>query len=319
MPCSKVPCSLIVMLALFGTVMTWPAYARKAERTDPIVLPIENDTGTDLVTKIIGSTLERVGYRVEYVDADYTATFSGIKTGDLQLSICWESTWEVCSASLEGGKAMIIGTTGIATEEGWWYPKYLKDYCPGLPDWEALKEESCVKALATAETSPKARFVEGPADWVMYVGETIEAFQLNFRPIASGSGGALLATFEGAMQRKEPIIGWGYIPHWFYASDEGEFVKFPAYEPECQTDPSWGMNKEKTFDCNIPTGYLWIFANTEFIKSAPFAARILYLFRLKTSDLTEPMKEVDVNGKSLDEVVEAWMNANEETWRSWID
>ena len=43
------------------------------------------------------------------------------------------------------GKVDNLGETGMIAIEEWWYPEYMKEKCPGLPDWEALKK--CAGAL----------------------------------------------------------------------------------------------------------------------------------------------------------------------------
>jgi glycine betaine/proline transport system substrate-binding protein len=48
----------------------------------------------------------------------------------------------------------------MKAKEEWWYPEYMVEKCPGLPNWEALKEEACAEAFSTAETAPK-----GPLSW----------------------------------------------------------------------------------------------------------------------------------------------------------
>ena len=40
----------------------------------------------------------------------------------------------------------------------------MKEKCPGLPNWEALKEPACAEAFSTAETAPKGRYLGGPVD-----------------------------------------------------------------------------------------------------------------------------------------------------------
>ncbi len=81
----------------------------------------------------------------------------------LDYTVCWQSTMELCEGSTESGKAVNAGSTGISTAEGWWYPMSLKEVCPGLPDWKALKEPECIEALATAETAPKGANGSGAA------------------------------------------------------------------------------------------------------------------------------------------------------------
>lgn len=287
-------------------------------RTEPIVVPVVSDTSTDVISKILGGTLTEAGYRVEYVEADYTASFSGIQTGDLHFAICWQSTWELCEGATESGKAVNAGVSGVSSAEGWWYPVSLKEHCPGLPNWEALKQPACIEALATAETAPKARFIEGPADWIMPVQEMAEAFGIDVESIASGSAAALVATISTAARRGEPVIGWGYTPHWYFMSGEGEFVKFPEYSQDCYLDPAWGLNAEATHDCNVQVGALWIYANAEFLDSDAGAKTIIDKFELADAQVATILKAVDVDGISLDEAVASWMAENETIWTTWI-
>ncbi len=62
---------------------------------------------------------------------------------------------------------------------------------------------------------------------------------------------------NSAYQRKAPIMLWIYSPHWAPAKYEGEWVQFPEYTPECYTDPKWGINPDKKYDCGKPHGEIW--------------------------------------------------------------
>ncbi len=307
----------IAVLAMTATGFCATAFA--TDRTDPIVVPLVSDTSSDVIAKILGSTLANAGYRVKYVEADYTASFSGIQTGDLHYTICWQSTLDLCEDSTINGKAENVGSTGISSAEGWWYPISLKEQCPGLPDWTALKEPACIEALSTAETAPLARFVEGPADWVMPVSEMAAAFDIKVEPIPSGSAAAMVATISAAAKRSEPVIGWGYTPHWYFMSDEGEFVQFPDFEPECYTDPAWGSNPNATHDCNVQIGSLWVFANSELLAEEAEAKAIMSAFTLTDTQLANVYRSIDVDGVELDDAVATWMSDNEAVWSAWIN
>lgn len=303
---------------LTGALALGPNLALADDAKPTIKMTVINSSDTDVPTYILGHVLQKAGFEVEYVPADYTAGLTGLQQGDLHTFLCWDTTWETCQQAVASGDVINAGSSGIKVHEGWWYPKYLEALCPGLPDYKALLQDSCIKALATAQTEPKAQFVGAPADWTTYVDETIDAFGLQVQPITSGSSGALIATLKGAYDRKEPIIGWGYSPHWFFDKAEGNFVQFPDYEPACFTDPAWGPVPDKTHDCKTPSGFLWKLMNRDISLKAPAVARIYYLLNLDAATVADGMEKVDVKGESYDQMAEEWVTANEAVWRGWL-
>ena len=217
---------ILLSLVLVGGMSATPAQAQVPEFDEPIKLVIMGYSGDNIIMYIYGGLLKKLGYNVEYVPADYLGQFAAIAEGDLHIgSPGWDTT---AKAALEEayatGNVLNMGHMGIPVHEDWWYPIYVKEKCPGLPDWHALLEPDCAASLATAETSPKARFLSGPIEWGGHDAERIEALGLNFEVIHAGSDGALTAEFVGAIQRKEPIIGWTWEPFWLPAQYEGEFV-----------------------------------------------------------------------------------------------
>jgi len=136
--------------------------AGAVESKDPIKLTLHDWTGQYLTTTLMGEVLKKAGYNVEYVQADYIAQFAGLESGDLHIAMeMWETTGkQAMDASLATGKTVDLGETGMDAKEEWWYPMYMKEKCPGLPDWKALN--GCAEAFSTAETAPKGRYLGGP-------------------------------------------------------------------------------------------------------------------------------------------------------------
>jgi glycine betaine/proline transport system substrate-binding protein len=153
-----------VIGAVAGTLLAGAALANVGS-SDPIKLTLHDWSGQLINTKIMGSILEEAGYNVEYVQADYIAQFAGLKTGDLTLAMeIWATTGqEALDAVTSTGKVVNAGETGLQAIEEWWYPLYMEELCPGLPDWTAL--QGCSEAFSTAETAPKGRYVGGPVTW----------------------------------------------------------------------------------------------------------------------------------------------------------
>ena len=123
----------------------------------------------------------------------------------------------------------------MQAKEEWWYPAYMKEKCPGLPNWEALKDPACAEAFSTPETAPNGRYLGGPVTWGGFDEERVEALDLPFEVVHAGTDAALFAELECAYQRQAPIMLWIYSPHWAPAKYEGEWVEFPRLRARTAT------------------------------------------------------------------------------------
>ncbi len=306
-------------VALFASAGALPALA-EVESKDPIKLTLHDWTGQLITTQLMGEVLKKAGYNVDYVQADYLAQFAGLKTGDLDVAMeIWATTGqEALDEAVASGKVENLGETGMLAKEEWWYPEYMKEKCPGLPNWEALKEEACAEAFAVAETAPKGRYLGGPVTWGGFDDERVEALDLPFEVVHAGTDAALFAELESAYQRKGPIMLWVYSPHWAPAKFKGEWVEFPEYDAACYEDPSWGSNPDMAYDCGKPSGPIWKAGWVGVKDKWPGAHEAIKAFNITSDEMNTMVGEVDLDGKKIDDVVAAWMDANEDRWSKWI-
>lgn len=307
-------------LSLTLAAMLCASTAMAQESTDPIKLTLHDWTGQLITTQLMGEVLKKAGYNVEYVQADYLAQFAGLETGDLHVAMeIWETTGrDAMDASTATGNVEVLGATGMQAKEEWWYPLYMKEKCPGLPNWEALKDPACAEAFSTAETAPKGRYLGGPVTWGGFDEERIAALDLPFEVIHAGTDAALFAELESAYQRQDPVMLWVYAPHWAPAKFEGEWVEFPTYEAACYTDPAWGGNPDATHDCGKPFGDIWKVGWSGVKDKWPGAHKAIQAFTIDNAAMGQMITEVDLNGKAIEAVVADWMAANEATWSAWI-
>jgi len=93
-------------------------------------------TGQHVSTHIAGQILEKLGYKVEYVTAGNFPEFSGLADGSLDASVeVWmNNVGDIFPKVLAEKKIEDIGPLKLETKEGWIYPKYMEQTCPGLPD-----------------------------------------------------------------------------------------------------------------------------------------------------------------------------------------
>jgi len=103
-----------------GGEKQWP------ETQDPIKISIINYTGQNVLAYIYGGVLEKIGYKVEYVQADYVGQWTGIAEGDIDVGIdMWETTTrDLMREAVQSGKVLNMGTQAGPIWETWWYPSY---------------------------------------------------------------------------------------------------------------------------------------------------------------------------------------------------
>ena len=305
--------------AAVALALTGPAWAAAPESKDPIKLTIHDWTGQYVTTHIMGEVLKSMGYNVEYVQADYIAQFAGLESGDLHVAMeMWETTGkEAMEASLATGKTVDLGETGMHAIEEWWYPLYMKEKCPGLPDWKALND--CAEAFSTPETHPKGRYLGGPVTWAGFDDERAEALGLDYEVVHAGTDAALFAEIQSAYQRKAPILAWVYTPHWAPIKFDGEWVEFPRYTAECYSDPSWGMNKDMAYDCGKPRGWIKKVGWKGGEQKWPKAYDAIRNFHIDNQEMGQLIIKIDLEGQKLEDVIAGWIADNEAVWKKWTE
>jgi len=303
-----------------GLALTPAHVAAAPESTDPIKLTLHDWTGQLITTQLMAEVLKKAGYNVELVTADYLAQFAGLENGDLHVAMeIWATTGqEALDAAVATGKVENLGETGMQAKEEWWYPEYMKEKCPGLPNWEALLDTACADAFSTAETAPNGRYLGGPVTWGGFDEERVSALGLPFEVVHAGTDAALFAELESAYQRQAPIMLWIYAPHWAVAKYKGEWVEFPQYTKECYEDPAWGSNPDEAYDCGKPFGAIWKAGWAGLKDKWPGAHKAIQAFTIDNAEMGQMITDVDLNGKTVQEVADAWMAANEARWSAWI-
>ncbi len=303
-----------------GLALTPAQVAAAPESTDPIKLTLHDWTGQLITTQLMAEVLKKAGYNVELVTADYLAQFAGLENGDLHVAMeIWATTGqEALDAAVATGKVENLGETGMQAKEEWWYPEYMKEKCPGLPNWEALLDAACAEAFSTAETAPNGRYLGGPVTWGGFDEERVSALGLPFEVVHAGTDAALFAELESAYQRQAPVMLWIYAPHWAVAKYKGEWVEFPQYTKECYEDPAWGSNPNEAYDCGKPFGAIWKAGWAGLKDKWPGAHKAIQAFTIDNAEMGQMITDVDLNGKTVQEVADAWMAANEARWSAWI-
>ncbi|MEM7120530.1 MAG: ABC transporter substrate-binding protein [Pseudomonadota bacterium] len=289
-----------------------------ADSSDPIKIPIHNWSSQIVGAEIVGKILNEAGYEVEYVPADSQVVYTSMCEGDIDLvHEVWQGAFGVAfEAVVDEGCVVDAATHDAKTREEWWYPAYVEEICPGLPDWEALN--ACAAQFSTPETAPNGRFLGGPVDWLKHDQERVDALGMDFQVVNAGSAAALWAELDSASARGEPIVLFNWTPNFIEAVYDGKFVEFPEYGEGCLDDPSWGMNPDSTYDCGNPKGgYLKIGVWEGMEEKWPGAYAVVEQINFSNLDIAVMSKLVDVDGMEPSEAADQWLADNEDKWKAW--
>jgi glycine betaine/proline transport system substrate-binding protein len=298
--------SFVVAALLLGGS---PATAAQLGAVDePIKLAMLEWTGAHISTQVAGQLLEKLGYKVEYVTAGNFPQFSGLADGSLSASVeVWlNNVGDIYPKVLEEKKIENVGLLNLETREGWIYPKYMEQVCPGLPDWSALNKPECVQALSTPETAPNGRFLDYPADWGSRAATIIADNTMPYTAVPAGSEGALVAELESAVAAQKPLVMMFWAPHYALAEVDVNWVKMPPCKTQeqthCITPPDVAKIVWSGFGQKWPAAY-------EFLKH----------FQMNAADQQVMMLRVDKKGEKLEAVAKDWIDQNETVWKPWVD
>jgi len=302
---------VVAAVAIATSAVSSLPSAAGAESLEPISFALNDWTGQRITTKLMGAVLTKAGHQVTYVEANYIHQLDAIEEGSIDVAM---EFWAIAGKptldeALATGRVVNLGETGMVAREEWWYPAYVAQLCPGLPDWKALND--CSALFATPETAPLGRYLGGPVTWGGFDEERVESLGLRFKVVHADTEGALFSALTDAVQRREPIVLWVYAPHWAPSRFSGDWVAFPAYEDECYAS--------RRYDCAKPSGPIWKIGSADLERKWPDAAQAIKAFRIDNDEMGDLIARVDVDGVSLEDAVADWMAAHEATWKSWLD
>ena len=276
----------------------------RADSHEAIKIAINEWTGQHISAHITGNLLQKVGYTVEYISAGAVPQFAAIAQGDIHLQpeVWTNNVGDIYPKAIESGP-----------QEGWIYPPYMNDKCPGLPSYQALYD--CAQAFAAADTFPKGRLVTYPADWGTRSKDVVAMIGLPFEPVAGGSEGAMIAELKSAVAAEEPMLMMFWQPHWLFAAYEFDWVTWDPAEGECVEE----SGQSKGSACGFQQASVDKIVNKAVAMKWPGAYKLMEVISIDNAAQNAMIFEIDEKKRALEEVVAEWIDANEATWSSWVE
>ncbi|MEJ6392098.1 ABC transporter substrate-binding protein [Gymnodinialimonas sp. 2305UL16-5] len=297
---------------LLGAAAALTALTAGAQ-AEPIRIAINEWTGQHISAHIAGALFEELGHEIEFVTAGAVPQIAAMMEGGIhfQPEFWTNNTGDFYDDAVASGDILVIGDLGLEPQEGWIYPPYMEELCPGLPSYEALYD--CAQAFAAADTFPNGRLITYPADWGTRSSDLVELLDLPFRPVPGGSEGAMLAELQGALAAEQPLLMMMWQPHWVFAEVEMNWVEWDSAHGECdEADQTRGEA------CGFQQASVAKIASASFQSDFADAYALADLMNLTNDVQNALILEVDQNGRDVEEVVAEWMEANADTWQPWV-
>jgi len=211
------------------------------EPKGPVIL-VDQDWDGNLVTTALAKLIleDEMGYTVEtkFAPADSAQLFEGLATGEMHWVCC---NWPSFSAALleeyvDTGKVTSQGDAGILGTSHMYVPRYviegdaergIEAVAPDLKNYADLNQYAAL--FATADTSPKGRFLDFTPGWDYRNEERLAALGINFEVVFSGSEAASFAELDAAHKRGEPILLVIWTPHWAPVKYDLVPIELPAH------------------------------------------------------------------------------------------
>ena len=313
-------CSIKKFVGVFivCTMLTFGASAiNAADSKRPIIIPTHNWSSQVVMAYVIGGIFESIGNRVAYTPSDSQAVYESIRLGDVTLSHeVWQSAFgKSFDTARDKGGLLDWGDHEARTLEDMGYPNWVAEsgLCPGLPNWEALKNPDCAKNFVTPDSGGKGRWLEGPQSWHQdLMPQRLEALGLSDLWMVKFAGGAdpLWAELKAAKKEGIGTIIFNWTPN-FTDGAGFTFIKFPPYYDGCR--PADGGDGK----CGSPDGYLKKAVNDKFPKTHPHAARIFKKLSFTTSQIGAMAALVDLDKMTHEDAAKKWLADNEAVWKPW--
>ncbi len=311
--------TIVAAIGASGVIASMAGAAELGDVDTPIRLALNDWTGHQVSTYVAGEMLKAAGYQVEYVAASNLDVWDAMVAGDIHANVEIWSTSQTAEVDghMASGSTIDLGDLELYAQEGLVYPAHVAELCPGLPNWEALRD--CAAVFATVETGSEGRLLGYPEVWSSPGADRIAGLGLPFQNTPAADEAALTDALAQAVENNTAILATFWQPHWAMMEYDLKFVQLPTPEPACFSDPSWGPNPNAVNDCGFESARIMKAGWGQLAEKWPAAFEVLFSYTLHIEDQQPMMGAVDVEGRPVEEVVKEWMTMNDFVWQPILD
>jgi glycine betaine/proline transport system substrate-binding protein len=309
------------LLSLFYSLVLLAGLSSVAKAADPIRVPVLNWSSQIVMANVLDQVWREMGYEVELVPAESVTRYEALRVGELHVA---HETWQGTMAlpfyeAMDRGGVIDTGNHPALTHEEMGVPNWVieQNLCPGLPNWEAMKSDECVKNFVTADSDGKGRWLEGPIEWHgNVIPERLEALGLSDKWMVkfAGSADALWAELAAAKKEGRGTVIFNWTPN--FTDYEGfTMIEFPPFYQGCRIEDGGNM---ETAGCGSPVGWLKKGAHIKFPITHPSAYKFYSKMGFSSGQIGEMANYRDNLGMSHAEAATTFIEAHRAQIDEWM-
>ncbi len=190
--------------------------ANAEESKGEVTFGLTSWTCTQPPTEIARILLENEGYEVEFVRAEQPLIWAGIQKKDLHFFMdAWlpyteEAMWEEYK-----DKLIKVATSYEEAPLGWVVPTYVEE--DSILDLKGKADKFDGKIIGISSGAAMTTISE----------EMVESYGLEGFEVQKSSEAAMMASAKAAMDKKEPIVFFGWRPHAMFTQFDLKFLDEP--------------------------------------------------------------------------------------------
>jgi glycine betaine/proline transport system substrate-binding protein len=286
---------------------------------ETITLVVNPWSASRLNAEVAKNIIEsELGNPVEITEVNENdAMFTGLADGSLDavLEIWPSGVTDAENAYFDDASVVNIGDLGAVGKIGWFTPSYVIDEHPELATWEGYGTPEAAGLFATAETGDQGRFLGTDPSYSQYDEQIIANLDLPFQVQFSGSEPATVAELDTRAAAGEPILMYWWSPTAAVAKYDLVNVTLPEYTEECGASAAAG---DGGVDCDYPEDVLFKAASGQLEEKDPEVFAFLSNLTITTDDQLEMLPAFEIDGDDPATVAAAWVDANADTWKTWL-
>lgn len=275
-----------------------------------------------LVTCLVAQYIleNEMDYRIKRVTMPSgPGVFEGTRSGDLDFACeSWPSYNPAGDKYIKefggDGSVAYLGATGIVGKSGYFVPRYVieGDASRGIPasapDLKSYKDlNKYGHMFKSLESGDKGSLIGCPvAAWLCEDQKRLDMLGVDFHAQALGSETAHWAEIQAKYKRGEPFVAYAWAPHWIHAALDLVEIELPPYDEAKWPATNWAQDVTH------------FHGNPKMLDEHSDVVKLLQNMNLTNEMQAGMIYDIDVKKGDSEEVVESWMEANEDIWRKWL-